>query len=35
MDFPMQLFVKLFGHCGQETLNITIKIYGFKSYGKL
>jgi hypothetical protein len=24
---------KLFGHCGQEILNKTIKIYGFKSFG--
>jgi hypothetical protein len=24
---------KLFGHCGQEILNSTIKMYGFKSSG--
>jgi hypothetical protein len=26
---------KLFGHCGQEILNKTIKMYGFKSSGSL
>jgi hypothetical protein len=24
---------KVLGHCGQEILNNTIKMYGFKSYG--
>jgi hypothetical protein len=24
---------KIFGHCGQEVLNNTIKMYGFKSSG--
>jgi hypothetical protein len=28
-------FHKLFGHCGQEILNKTIKMYGFKSSGSL
>jgi hypothetical protein len=26
-------FPKLFGHCGQETLNNNVKMYGFKSSG--
>jgi hypothetical protein len=25
---------KLFGHCGQETLNNTFEMYGFKTSGK-
>jgi hypothetical protein len=31
--YDINLLHKLFGHCGQEILNKTIKMYGFKSSG--
>jgi hypothetical protein len=31
--YDINHFQKLFGHCAQEILNKTIKMYGFKSFG--
>jgi hypothetical protein len=30
-SYYINYFHKVFGHCGQEILNNTIKMYGFKS----
>jgi hypothetical protein len=32
-SYDINYLYKLFGNCGQETINNTDKIYGFKSSG--